>query len=256
VMNLCTTGARAREANGGVLSVRVETVRKGTEGGPDESDFVSLSVTDTGKGIPPELLERIFDPFFTTGAERGGTGLGLSVVHGIVTSCGGRITVESTPGKGTRFDAWFPVAKEGEAEAPRGALERTGEPERGAGELILYAEDEPLQREYVEEALTRLGYRVETVPDGAEALVRVRANPDGYRLLLSDLAMPKLRGNALAAEARKAAPHLPVVLLTGYQDGFTEEDARKAGASALLKKPVPLATLSRTVRDVLDRKDA
>jgi CheY-like chemotaxis protein len=252
-MNLCTNAARAMKGGGGVLTVRLETVREGEDGCDGAGDFVVLSVSDTGEGIAPELLERIFDPFFTTGGERGGTGLGLSVVHGIVASLGGTIRVESSPGKGARFEVRLPVAEivgaeDGNEGSKGGALAP------GAGERILYAEDEPLQREYVEEALTRLGYRVETVPDGEEALRRVREEPGRYALLLSDLAMPRLRGNRLAAEARRVAPRLPVILCTGYQDGFTEEDAREAGAAALLVKPVPLAFLARTVRELLDRE--
>jgi len=252
VMNLCTNASHAMLAGGGVLEVRLENVavtRDLAAAHPRliPGEYVRLRVSDTGVGIDPRDLERIFDPFFTTKGPQEGTGLGLSVVHGIVTSQGGEIVVHSERGRGTTCDIYLPPAEKaaeaGETAAPRDA---TGD------ERILYVEDDAEVAGLVREMLERLGYRVTLSGDGAEAREAILAAPADFDLVITDQMMPHLTGLGLAEEVRAVLPDLPIVLVTGFGDGVPAEEMERLGIRAIVHKPVLAGELSRAIRRVMD----
>lgn len=254
LMNLCTNAAHAMRREGGILSVSLQDVRIEQDFIAPNSEllygtYVRLTVKDTGHGIAPSILDRIFDPFFTTKKQGVGTGLGLSVVHGIVKRHGGAIEVESVPGQGTSFHVFFP-AMEAAVEKPvvqAGALP-------GGSERILVVDDEPGLAKTTMQMLERLGYRVEFRTNGADALeaVRARAHENRFDLVITDMTMPHLTGADLARELFKLDPQLAVVLCTGFSERMDPEKAQKLGIQGFLMKPFALRDLAEMVRKVLD----
>ncbi len=254
LMNLCTNAAHAMQDKGGVLEVKLADIMVETGGSkapeaPAPGLYVELTVGDTGNGIEPLIAELIFDPFFTTKGPNEGTGLGLSVVHGIVKSHGGTICFKSTPGRGSTFTVLLP------------AIEAKGEPEnrdatmvfpRGR-ERILVVDDEQILAEMIQEMLERLGYDVVFRTDGMEAVEVFRAQPAGnsFDLVITDMTMPGLTGVELARELLKLAPGVPVILMTGFNRKI-HAGTDESGIRELLMKPVTLEKLARTVRTVLD----
>ena len=215
-------------------------------------DEAWLSVEDSGRGIPEAIRERIFEPFFTTKDRGRGTGLGLSVVHGIVTRNGGRIEVESAVGKGSTFKVFLSRAGSGEL-SPREEAPAT-EPTLalGRGERVLIVEDEDGARESLRDILAFLGYDVAAVGSGEEAVKLPEARP--FDLLLTDLMLPGAAGPQVAAELRQRWPALAVILMSGY----TEDDVVRRGVTAgdvrFLQKPFDMDTLTREVRAALDER--
>ena len=207
------------------------------EGKPGE--FVSLLVSDTGTGMPPEVRAKMFEPFFTTKGE--GTGIGLSTVLRIVKAHGGFLRVESEAGEGTAFEVFLPRAPQVGAGEAALAVEKLP---RGAGELILVADDEKAIRELVAAELTAFGYRVLTATDGAEAIAQFRQHAGEVRLFITDSAMPVMDGHLAIAELRKLKPGLPVILTSG------EADADKAGA-VVVNKPFALEELLTAIHRIL-----
>ena len=252
VMNLCTNAAHAMEDGGGTLSVTLTQVTL-TESdirlhpGLRASDYLKLVIQDTGRGISKEVIERIYDPYFTTKQEGKGTGLGLAVVHGIVTAYGGSICAYSEPGKGAAFNVYLPTIKE-EALAEREAAIslQTGT------EHILLVDDEPDLVDIVERILTRLGYRVTTASGSLEALDIFQKSYDEIDLVLTDLTMPKMTGDRLAMELMKINPLIPVVITTGCGLNLTDENIAAIGIKAVIPKPVPEAELAGAIRGILD----
>jgi two-component system, cell cycle sensor histidine kinase and response regulator CckA len=254
LMNLCTNAAHAMQDEGGVLDVRLRDVRLEQESIPlhlelQPGPHVELTIKDTGHGIERKLLDRIFDPFFTTKARGVGTGLGLSVVHGIVKRHGGAIAVESLPGEGTTFQVFFP-AIEGGADTPAPKLDSLP----GGRERILVVDDEPLLATAMKAMLERLGYRVEYRTEGIDALEAIRHQLDDnpFDLVITDMTMPRLSGTDLARELQQAQPGLPVILCTGFSEKVDAERARTAGCQGFLMKPVALNDLAPLVRKILD----
>ena len=247
VMNLCTNAAQAMAPSGGVLTVELEKVRR--EKGPgEEAEYVCLTVSDTGIGIPPENLERIFDPFFTTKEEGEGTGLGLSIVHSIVQAAGGDITVESEPGRGSTFRVYLPVTRERGQEG--GGPEEEAAPARGAGR-ILFVDDEEMIRRICQEMLGSLGYEVVTAADGREALELLQREPGSYDLVITDLSMPRMDGLALAKAVKELEPSLPVVLSTGYMASKRHAEAHQGVVDGFLQKPYRSAEMAAVIRRFL-----
>ncbi len=254
LMNLCTNAAHAMRREGGILSVSLQDVRIEQELIAPNSEllygpYVRLTVKDSGHGIALSILDRIFDPFFTTKKQGVGTGLGLSVVHGIVKSHGGAIEVESVPGQGTSFHVFFP-AMEAAVEKPvvqAGALP-------GGSERILVVDDEPGLAKTTMQMLERLGYLVEFRTNGVDALeaVRARAHENRFDLVITDMTMPHLTGADLARELFKLDPQLAVVLCTGFSERMDPEKAQKLGIQGFLMKPFALRDLAEMVRRVLD----
>jgi PAS domain S-box-containing protein len=253
LMNLCTNAEHAMRETGGILEIRLEEIEvdatlatrhAALRPGP----YLQLSVRDTGHGILPQILERIFDPFFTTKSPSEGTGLGLAVVHGIVASHGGAITVTSTPGQGTTFQIYLPrldMTAESEM-APEEAVPR-------GQECILLVEDEAALARLGQQMLERLGYQVVTRTSSIEALEAFRATPQRFDLVVTDQTMPNLTGDALARELRRIRPDIPIILCTGFSHLMTAEKARALGIDAFLMKPLVARDLSLAIRQVLER---
>ncbi|MAO56305.1 MAG: hypothetical protein CMM61_11485 [Rhodospirillaceae bacterium] len=217
-------------------------------GGIDpEKDHVRISVKDTGPGIPEKVLRRVFDPFFTTKEAGKGTGLGLAVVHGIVTAHHGAIRVTTRLGKGTQFEIFLPCAS---TQSEIAAGEEVAEKIDGHG-MILIVDDERDVADMVSIGLERLGYEVGVCADGTEALEVFRETPDLWRAVISDQIMPDMRGIELIGQIKEIRPDIPCILCTGYSDTLTEETALNGGADAFFQKPVSFARLGRALADFL-----
>ena len=251
VMNLAANAAAAMAGGPGRLSVRCSAVLLDAPGAADAGllpgPFVRLLVEDTGCGMPPEVLERIFDPFFTTKGPGEGTGLGLSVVHGIVKAHDGAILVDSRVGEGTAFRMYFPALTE---QKPSGARPRAKTIE-GQGEHVLTVDDEPALVELLRDQLQTLGYRVTAHVSPVEALSDFLARPLDFDIVLTDLTMPGMSGADLAERILKVRPDLPIVMATGYGHIMSEERARELGLRPLLYKPFSMAVLGEAIQDAL-----
>jgi PAS domain S-box-containing protein len=213
--------------------------------------YARISVSDTGSGMDPATLQRIFEPFFTTKLPGEGTGLGLAVVHGIMDSNDGAITVYSQPGEGSIFHLYFP-AHAGVATAA--TLAEDGPVPRGDGERILVVDDEELLTELGQKTLVELGYKVEVATRPAAALAMVRASPQRFALVLTDQAMPGMTGIVLASQLRQIRRDLPIILMTGYSVSLTPEVLEAAGVRQLLLKPINLHALGTAVHAALAAK--
>ncbi len=255
LMNLCTNAAHAMP-DSGVLDVkltdsRLEPKSIPPHSGPQPGQYLKLTVTDTGHGIPPAVIDRIFDPFFTTKKTGEGTGLGLSVVHGIVESHGGTIEVNSRQGAGTTFTVLFPAC-----ESP--LMSQTVEDSSiiyCGKERILVVDDEPLLAEMVQQMLTMLGYDAVFCTGGIEAIEAFRNQPveKPFDMVITDMTMPQFTGEDLVHELSGLQPAVPVILMTGFSSKIDEEKAGELGIQGFLMKPVAMEELARTVWTVLDR---
>ena len=255
VMNLCTNAAHAMEAAGGKMTVRLDQVHLSA---PDAErfpglvagDYVKLTVEDNGCGIMPEIMEKIFDPYFTTKAQGKGTGLGLSVVQGIAKSAGGGAYAHSRPGAGATFDVYFPAIKEQTAPEPETAgILPTG------SETILLVDDEPLLIEVGRQILQMLGYTVLTCTDGQEALQVFGRAPEKIDLVISDVTMPKMTGDDLAARLHRIRKDLPIILCTGFSERLSHTTMAEIGVQAIVMKPPVTEKLAALIRKVLDGGD-
>ena len=251
LMNLCTNAAHAMP-KGGVLEVSLANVELDEKLCAEFEDltpgsYVRLTVRDTGCGMDKKTLEHIFDPFFTTKAPGEGTGMGLSVVHGIVKSYGGDISVHSEPGVGTTVYIYLPVVK-----AMAEVRPETAEPVRGGTESILFVDDEVMVVEMGRETLKRLGYRVTTRTSSIEALELFRVKPGEFDLVITDQTMPNMTGDNLAVELLRIRPDIPIILCTGFSHAITPEKASALGIREFVMKPIVGAQLGRVVRRVLD----
>ena len=243
VMNLCANAFHAMREQGGTLTIRLAEADADADGGR-----LSLTVADTGQGIDHDLLDRIFTPFFTTKKPGEGTGMGLSVVHGIVTDLGGEISVQSEPGRGTTFVVLLPST-----EARPGSTLVSSEGVLPTGrEHILVIDDEKEIRDICRMMLGHLGYTVTTLGRPEEALGLLADARPRIDLVITDQTMPRLTGAELTAAIRRDFPGLPVILCTGYSDRLNYDLAREAGACDLLMKPVDLRGLGAAVRAALD----
>jgi PAS domain S-box-containing protein len=252
VMNLCANAAQAMKTEG-ELAVVVEAValhepRVVTTSELPAGDYLRVSVQDTGTGITPQVLERIFDPFFTTKEVGVGTGLGLSLVHGIVTDLGGGIDVHSVPGQGSTFTVYLPAR--GVAAAPKAAQEPIL---TGSGETILLVDDEePLVR-LGEEMLAELGYEPVGFASSSAALESFRAEPHRFTAVLSDETMPGMTGSELARAIRGIRADIPIVLMSGYVSPGLSARARDIGVAEVLAKPLVSRDIARSLASVLRR---
>jgi len=250
VINLCTNAFQAMRDLGGELTVRLDRIK--TRDCQRESHLVQdsclqLTVSDTGIGIEPALAERIFDPFFTTKEPGEGTGMGLSVVHGIVSDLGGEIFIDSTPGQGATFTVLLPIAQP----APETDDQRVSPLPMGS-EHILVVDDEEDILTTSRMMLGHLGYRVTTDNSSVGALEKLKNGDIICDLVVTDQTMPDLTGLELTREIKRIRPGLPVILCTGYSDKVNEDSIRSVGAVGLLMKPVELRDLAILVRRALD----
>jgi len=252
VMNLGTNAWHAMRDKPGILKVEMgamEVDEDFTKIHPDlhPGQYVRLSVSDTGCGMDRAVMERVFEPFFTTKAVGEGTGLGLAVVHGIMKSHDGCISVYSQPGEGTVFHLYFPVF---EAEAVIREIESTPIP-RGQGEHILFVDDEETLASLGKRVLERLGYSVTTKTSSLEALASVRNQPDQFDLVITDLTMPVMDGLKLGGQLLQIQPRLAIMLTTGYSGVMTADKARELGIRELVSKPCTARVLGEAVHRVL-----
>ena len=211
--------------------------------------YVKITISDTGRGISAEDMERIFDPYYTTKKVGKGTGMGLAVVHGIVETHKGSIRVSSTPGKGTIFEIYFcSIDEEPVVEAQENKTLPHGR------ETILFVDDEKSLVKVNKLRLERLGYQVIGTADPLEALELFRNRPDQYDLIITDMTMPNMTGDKLAAELMKIRSDIPIILCTGFSGRISEEQALKEGIMAFVMKPLEIKELAETVRNVLDSR--
>ncbi len=251
VMNLCTNAAQAMRGQSGALTVRTSTGRLPPEQAARHrlppGQYLTLCVEDQGPGITPDVLGRVFDPFFTTKDPGEGTGLGLSVVHGIVSSLGGAVLAESEPGQGARFMVLLPA----QDAAPEAAPE-PGEPApAGQHGRILLVDDEPDLLDLGRQTLEPLGYQVSTTNDPEAALRAFSARPAAVDLVVTDQSIPRLTGLMLAEGLRRVRSELPIVLITGYSKAIPQDRLDALGAVWLLPKPFSTGELARMVGQAL-----
>jgi two-component system, cell cycle sensor histidine kinase and response regulator CckA len=213
-------------------------------------DYVSVKVSDTGTGIPKEVIDRVFEPFFTTKPPGAGTGLGLATVHGIVTQAGGAVRIESEPGQGTTVTALWPVTDR--AAAPARPPER--KPAGGAGKIVLLVEDEPAVREMTRRVLERSGYQVLTAASGHDA-VKIAGRPGQIDLLLTDVIMPKMLGREVADRVRVLRPGIRVLFMSGYAQGLLSAQGVLEPGLCLIEKPFSATSLGAKLNEVLAQTD-
>jgi len=257
ILNLAVN-ARDAMARGGKLALttdeRTFTISHNVAGSTlAPGRYATLSVTDTGTGITPEVRERLFEPFFTTKERGHGTGLGLATVYGVIQQSGGGVDVHSNPGEGSTFTVYFPLAVEREAAPASG---KTREPSaRGEGTIIL-AEDDDAVRAIARTTLERAGYRVLAASDGLRALALLDEHPEAIDLLLTDVIMPNMNGRELAERMSALRPGLPVLFVSGYTDNVLADQGIPQSETALLDKPFTPASLTAAVAAILgaDRK--
>jgi PAS domain S-box-containing protein len=252
VMNLCTNAVQAIKGEG-TVTVSVDTIElKGhrvvTTCTLPRGPYVRLRVADTGSGIDPAVIDRIFDPFFTTKTVGVGTGLGLSLVHGIVTDLGGGIEVENQPGAGAVFTVFVPWT------CSVTTTEKVDEEVvNGSGQTILLVDDEEALVRLGEEMVAELGYDAVGLSSSEEALELFRAEPERFDAVLSDEAMPGLTGSELTIEIRKIRPNIPVVLMSGYVTPALSARAQDAGVVEVLAKPLVSREIARSLASALAR---
>ena len=255
MMNLCSNAHHAMRKGGGVLEVDLTDIdidreRAAQCGGIQEGPYIELTIRDSGHGIPTEYMDRIFDPYFTSKEKGEGTGLGLAVVHGIISSHGGAITVESEIGKGTAFHVVFPKKNKINAKDEPAAVDTPGRQE--GTEHILFIDDEPALIDIGKEILSSLGYQVTPCTASDEALTIFKGSPERFDLVITDLTMPKMTGDLLAQELMRIRPEIPVILFTGYSDLVSRERFSKLGIRDCLMKPLTRKDLAESIRRVID----
>ena len=255
LINLCANAYYAMHEKGGILTVSLAKI----DISPDNyianlnlqtGKYLRLGVSDTGTGIEKSKLERIYEPYVTTKPKGEGTGFGLSVVHGTVTSHGGHITVYSEPGKGTTFHLYLPVIiKYQAADEPRLAEEVTGGTER-----ILLVDDDETIGSMAKKQLESLGYQVIMLTSGVEAAEIFYKAPQNFDLVVTDMTMPNMTGAELSQELLKIRPDIPIILCSGFSELIDKDKAIDIGIQEYLIKPISRKDLAWAVRKALDKK--
>ena len=248
IMNLCTNAAHAMKATGGVMEVRLrkEIVEAGIYKELEPGPHLRLSISDTGHGIKPELMDKIFEPFFTTKGAGEGTGMGLAVVHGIVKSHNGNMSVYSKVGQGTTFSILFPTT----VEVIHKRREQK-EPIPGGSERILLVEDEATLAAAEKKLLEELGYKVTAISNGVAALELFHKVPDRFDIIITNYSMPKMTGVELIRNIREINPHIPVIICTGFSKVASPSEAKALGIGDIISKPIDLAQIAKSIRKLL-----
>ncbi len=254
MMNLCSNAAHAMREKGGVLEVTVKEYQLGAQEGAlselAQGAYLVISVSDTGQGMTEAVMERIFDPFFTTKRPGEGTGMGLAVVHGIMKSLKGAITVSSQPGKGSVFSVYLPIAA--------GETGKTVSEEKGAltggKEHILFVDDDKPLVDMNTLLLKRLGYQVTAFSSSPAAIDEFVRNPDAFDLVITDQVMPDFRGTDLAKKIRSVRKDIPIILITGFSEAVDADRCKKMGINHLLMKPIVRHELASVIRLLLDKQ--
>jgi PAS domain S-box-containing protein len=252
IMNLCTNAVYAMGEEGGVLEITSREVDfyHGTTLNKDikSGRYHKITVKDNGHGMSQDVQSRIFEPYFTT-KDGEGTGMGLAVVHGIVKNHDGEISVSSEPGKGTTFEIYLPVLKEGDLVTPSIDME---EIIKGGSERILLVDDEKNLVDMGKQMLETLGYTVTVRTSSIEALELFKNDPNRFDLIITDQTMPNMTGIHLASGITHIKPNIPIILCTGFSELINEENFRSKGVSAFIMKPIILAEIAALIRKVLD----
>ena len=251
-INLCTNASQSMAEDGGTMDVHLSDVTLDESFVSNHSrlkpgDYVRLSVVDSGSGIPDAVIDKIFDPFFTTKPNGRGTGMGLSVVHGIVTAAGGLVTVQNRAEGGCRFDVYLPVYCQRVADSTE---DPAGMPK--GSERILFVDDETVQADLARQVLTRLGYEVVAKTSSVEALSLFEQDPAAFDLVVTDMTMPVLSGKRLAQRIQAIRPDVPMILCSGFSSSISDTAAGEMGFTTYLKKPLVMKDMAMAVRQVLD----
>ncbi len=252
LMNLCINAAQEMEETGGTVDIAVEIE---TLEAPDAArrldllpgEYVAVTVSDTGPGIDPDIADRLFDPYFTTKEVGKGSGLGLSVVHGIVKNHRGAVSVDSRPGAGAAFTLYLPLAAGERSETPPGPH---GETLTG-NEKILFIDDEKSIVKMARLMLEGLGYAVQAFQDPAKALALFREKPDHFDLVITDMTMPGMTGVQLFKQLKAVRPNIPVLLCTGHSSLIDGEEAEQLGIAGFVPKPMARRELAAAIRKAL-----
>lgn len=252
LMNLCTNAHHAMLQKGGELGITLHSVNLDEKGAAAHQDlkpgpYLKLTVSDTGHGMDNHTIKKIFDPYFTTKPKETGTGLGLSVVHGIVRDHGGAILVQSEKGKGSSFTVFLPsivIKQEANPEIfepiPRGT------------ERILFVDDEKVIADLGIRMIGHLGYRVTAMTSSIDAIKAFLAKPDQYDLVITDMTMPGMTGDALARKIFEIRPDMPIILCTGFSESISKERAQQMGIRAFIMKPFSMREMGKAIRLLLD----
>ena len=261
LMNLCTNAEYAMRDQGGILTIQLETVEEVMADGLTHHPYfipgphLLLRVKDTGHGIPSEILDRIFDPFFTTKGPGEGSGMGLAVVHGIITDHRGHISVTSISGEGTTVSIVLPLLVAGVADAADTEEELpSAAPLKPGQGHVLFVDDEASLVALGKELLEELGYEVTTCTSSLDALEAFRAAPNYYDVVITDQTMPNMSGEALSREILRIRPDIPILLCTGFSHTITEEKARGLGIRKFLMKPLLRRDLILAIQELLEEK--
>ena len=254
IMNLCTNAGQAMVDEGGRLDVELRDIEIDQESSAEYQDivpgfYVELAVKDNGSGMTEATLGRIFDPFFTTKQKGQGTGMGLAVVHGIVKSCKGAVSVTSQVGRGTDFRVILPCADR--IDTPQ-MIDPSTLP-RGT-ERVLFVDDEPMQAELAKQILPPLGYQVTALTDSGKALKVFADAPDDFDIVITDMYMPKITGKSLAMEILRLRPEIPIILCSGYSVDLVHPEFLDQYFKGHLMKPILIRELAETIRKVLDER--
>jgi signal transduction histidine kinase len=252
VMNLCTNAYHSMSEKGGMLGVTLREVDLDSDDlvlnlSLNPGPHLILSVSDTGHGMDRGVTERIFDPYFTTKPPGRGTGIGLSVVHGIVKSYAGEITVYSEVGAGTIFNVYLPIIKTDAASETLSSQPSL----KGNEHILLIDDEEPIVR-MVQQMLEHLGYNVTALTNSMKALEAFRRQPEKFDLVITDQTMPNITGAQLAQKLLGIRPDIPIILCTGFSEVMMEEKARAIGIREYIMKPVIKSGLSKAIRKILD----
>ena len=250
LINLCTNAADAMERSGGVLRLTIQDMAVASKyppAGIRQGNYIEIRVSDNGAGIAPDIMDAIFEPYFTTKAPGEGTGMGLAMAQGVIESHGGEISVESQLGKGTTFTIYLPITKK----RPANGADTPEQLPKGM-ERILFVDDEVPIAKMGGRILEQQGYFVTTTTSSTEALALFQAAPADFDLVITDMTMPDMTGDRLAAKLMKIRPDIPVILCTGYSTKISDKTAIEIGIRAFAYKPVAKAELAKIVRKVLD----
>jgi signal transduction histidine kinase/ActR/RegA family two-component response regulator len=255
LMNLCANAYHAMKETGGVLSICLKATMTDEDGKEKEfglipGPYLMLSVSDTGHGMDDAVREKIFEPYFTTKKQGEGTGLGLSVISGIIKKHQGYIHVFSEPGEGASFHIYFPRA----AGEERAFETDVSEPLPRGSEHLLIVDDEAVLAGMWQQHLELLGYRVTACTSSQAAIQNFKSQPEAFDLVLTDMNMPNITGNKLSRMLMEIRPDIPIILSTGYDETMTEKEAMASGIKAFILKPVQIRDLARTIRKVLEKK--
>nr|MBF0221898.1 response regulator [Desulfobulbaceae bacterium] len=254
VMNLCTNAYHAMRIKGGELSISLQPVKIPNDDHTDTTirpgEYILLQISDTGSGVPKTIIDRIFDPYFTTKPLGEGTGMGLSVVHGIVKNCKGHISVTSVEGQGASFKIYLPQEK---SNRPALGTSSSVKP-AGGSERILLVDDDITIVDIESRILRSLGYQVTAFSSSEEALAAFQQSTDSFDLVFTDMTMPQITGIGLMKKIRALRPDMPIILCTGYSEIIDQKSALALGINAYITKPLVLETVATQVRKALDNK--